>query len=499
MSKLRYVLAGSFVSCSLLLTGCLDEESKQSVVPKVEEVQSKPNILIMIADDQGMADIGALNKMDDVSTPNIDKLMSEGVYFPQAYATAPICNASRIGLLTGQYQQRSGTYWYNSPGLPPRESGITLAETLLDEGYATGYFGKYHYSKKSGPGKRDFPMSHGFERMYGASGGRMHYLIHNAEVEKAFTEKRKANADKGPSQSLAMGAFWDQDKAVDQEGFSTELIANEAISYIEDTAGEKPFFMVVGFNGVHNFTHQLPDEYLKEKGLNTVFDWDPEKESYREWYVRGRYPNSPQGRGYYLGQLEYLDTHVGRVVGALDAKGVRENTIIVYIGDNGGSTPLYANNTPLRGSKYTLHEGGIRVPLIVDIPEGYSAPDAYESVVSALDLYPTLLDYANIKAPEGLDGVSLKENLSTDKQSEKRTLFWDTGHEAALRRGNWKYRRTDTDKYAINEMVSVEVGEALYDLDADPSESNNLKDVHPEMFKTLKADFDAWRASVAQE
>lgn len=453
---------------------------------------SRPNVLLIVADDHGYADLGCSGLAEDVRTPNLDRLAEQGTRFLQAYATSPICNASRIGLMTGCYPARQGVFWYGGKGMH-REDLPTIAELLKKAGYASGYFGKFHYggARAHRITSRSFPLNHGFKTFYGFGGGRKHYLIHRAEAEATHLQIQKEQARPGPS--LQQGAMWRNRRQVDQIGFSTELFGEQAREFIEKNR-DRPFFVTLSFNAVHNFTHQLPEEYLKAHNLKGYYDWDAASEDYDEWYRRGRRPNNPEGRAHYLGQLHYLDVEVGNILNYLNLTGLRENTLVIYIGDNGGSTPIYASNAPLRGSKYTLYEGGLRVPLIVSWPNRVQAGRLSGNVVSAMDVAPTICAAAGVRIPSPIDGRNILPLLAgTDLSVQHETLFWDTGHETALRQGKWKLRTAESNEHAERQGVELELGEFLYDLDTDPGETVNLAIRHPDIMAQLKKTHAEWR------
>lgn len=450
-------------------------------------------MLLIVADDQGWADLRCAGLADDVDTPNLDRLAASGLRFTRAYATSPICNASRAGVITGCYQQRFGTFWYGGEGLP--EQGFpTLAELLAGAGYRTGYVGKFHYGKHSvhRPGERSFPLEHGYQSFYGFSGGRKHYLIHSQAAEDEFRATRKEHGKSG--QSLRKGPVWLDDEAVDQEGFSTELLTDRALAFLAGGSNE-PFFLTLAFNAVHNFTHQLPQEYLDKHGLAGYRDWDPATEDYYDWYRAGRRPNNPEGRAHYLGQLHYLDRAVGEVLDALEREGLARDTLVIYIGDNGGSTPIYADNGPLRGSKYTLYEGGLRVPLLLSWPGRIARGGLRENVVSGMDLLPTVCVAAGVPVPEHVDGMDLAPLFTAEAPGlGHEVLVWDTGHETAVRQGRWKLKTAKSNRHADYEMVEVELGTFLYDLEADPGESQDLATQHPQVVERLTRLHAEWRA-----
>lgn len=468
--------------------------------------QQRPNVLLIIGDDQGYADIGVTGLASDVNTPNLDALAKTGIRFTQAYVAAPICNVSRTSLITGSYPQRFSGYWYGGKGLGDAAFS-TLAEELQNQGYQTGYVGKYHYGSNLSTSSRNFPLRHGFDSLYGFSGGRKHYMVHNAEQAGKFKQRVKqasklAGKSVGSAKSLKMEPMWVNDEQVDQKGFSTELFGEQARKYLIDYSeqnkqandeNQQPFFLQLSFNAIHNFTHQLPKEYLAKHDLKARHDWQPEKETFTQWYENTMNPNNPQGRAYYLAQLSYLDSEVGKVLSTLKAQGLADNTLVVYISDNGGSTSIYADNGPLRGSKYTLYEGGIRVPMIMNWPKRYPQAKVLNNVVSAMDLYPTILQTAGIKVPAHIDGQDLSPLLNgAEPNLSHNILFWDTGHEVAVRQGKWKYRFAKGDQYAKRQLVELELGEFLYDLDKDPGEKHNLAKLNPKVVQHLKAKYQEW-------
>ena len=368
---------------------------------------------------------------------------------------------------------------------------------LKEQGYRTAYVGKVHYGDSS-LNSVDFPLNHGFDNYFGFMGGRKHYLSHNDESEQEFLDLQAAssrsteNPVKGSGslqkfESLKKGSFWNNKTKDKHEGFATEIFGAKAREFIASQE-EKPFYLQVAFNAVHNFTHQLPKEYLEKHQLTSVTDWDPATEDYLEWYRKGRYPNNRQGREYYLGHLHYLDREVGLIMDCLDERGLRENTLVIYISDNGGSTPIYASNGPLRGSKYTLYEGGIRIPMIVSFSEKYDGGLIENKLVSTLDIYPTICDLIGLPKQDYMDGVSLNESLST----KARSLYWHSGHETAMRQGKWKYKTASSNADAKLEMVELELGEFLYDLEADPGEKHNLIKSEAERAASLRNQFKAW-------
>ena len=454
----------------------------------------QPNILLIVADDQGYADMSCAGLASDVYTPNLDWLAARGIRFTQAYATSPICSPSRDGIETGCYQQRFGMYWYGGNGLHDPKFK-TIAEILKEHGYTNGYVGKYHYGGPlNDPQHRNFPLNHGFDYLYGLSSARKHYLNHKAELEIAFMEKKKKYNRTG--QSLQQGPIWINRQQKDQKGYSTELISEKACEFVRKNK-DKPFYLHLSFNAVHNFTHQLPEEYLKEHRLKGYYDWDPAKEEYYDWYKQSRYPNNPQGRAHYLGQLYHLDSEVGKVLSLIKELKIEDNTLVIYISDNGGSTPIYANNYPLRGSKYTLYEGGIRVPLIVSWPGKFEQGKVCNNVVSAMDILPTVCTVIGATIPSHVDGKSISKLLKgQDSGLLHETLVWDTELETAVRHGKWKLKTAKSKKHTDYEMVEMELGEFLYDLEEDPGEKDDVAKKHPQIVKKLKDLYSMWKKHI---
>lgn len=479
-SQKRYSLSiYSYLVIALFLTSCKSQ------------ISTDPNVLLIVVDDLGYADISCTGLAEDVFTPNIDKLAETGVRFTQAYASSSICSPARAGVLTGSYQQRWGTFWYGGPGIHDT-SYQTIAEILRQNEYATGYIGKVHYgSYDSDTTNRSFPLNHGFDYYFGHTSPRKHYMNHNQKYEDAFQKVKKENDKWG--QSLRQGSLWVNKEKLDTVAFSTELFGKEACKFIYKHKDEK-FFLQLSFNAVHNFTHQLPEDYLTQHNLMGYSDWDPSKEEYYDWYVKGRKPNNPEGRDHYLGQLHYLDREIGRVLNQLEKLGLSENTLVIFISDNGGSTPIYANNYPLRGSKYLLHEGGIRVPMIISYPGKFTGERILNNVVSGLDILPLICESAKIPIPANIDGLDIMPLLmETNTYIQHDTLVWDSRHEIAVRAGDWKLYIVYDDQNAKYEMVEVELGEHLYNLIDDPGEQNNLAKEFPEIVQSLKVYHKRWR------
>ena len=468
-----------------------------------DQQNDKPNVVFIVADDHGYADMSCLPfAAKDVQTPNLDRLAKRGITFTQGYSASPICSPARLSLMTGRYPQPQNGFWYGVKGLPNRneKDGLTIAELLKNEGYATGMVGKVHYGGGEGNLRnRSFPLNHGFDYFFGFSGspmGRKHYLIHSDNAEKKFQESIKHSPLKKPGKyTLRMESMLDGQKRIDIKGFSTELFGARAREFVRKNAA-KPFFLNLSFNAIHDFTNQLPKEYLKKHGIEPYPDWDPAKEPIRAWTKKFYNPNLPQGRSFYLGQLYYMDKEIGKLLDELKKLDILENTIIVYLSDNGGATNMYANNAPLNGGEVTVYEGGLRIPFIVAYPKKFRKEIIDDTVISSLDLFPTICRLTGISAeklPTILDGKDLTPLLSgTDTATSHKTLFWDMGFSYAVRDGNWKLKvttRTPSENYAIPN----EKGTFLYNLASDPGELENLAEGRPEVMKKLQLLHEKWR------
>ncbi len=474
----------------------------------------QPNVVLIVSDDHGYADRSSLRIDPAVHTPALDRLAADGVSCPQAYVTAPICSPSRAGLIGGQYQQRWGARWFDSSAFPDHLP--SLAEGFQGLGYATGYLGKVHYGRED-RGDRACPPHHGFaESLYGLAGkqvGRLNYLHHSrAAVERSGPEA---------SRMMAVQPLLDGDEECDLEGFLTDELGRRARDFVARHESE-PFFLMLAFNAVHNFCFQLPEAELVKRGLTAYDDWDPAVSAYVDWYDGAISPNLPDGRAYYLAQLELMDAQIGALLDELDRRGLADDTIVVYTTDNGGSTCNYGVNTPLRGTKYTLWEGGIRVPFLVRWPGGgVSGGRAYDGLTSTLDLYPTLLSAAGAPSDawthtDGLDqGPALAGTppgpLSAGSPTAGPTpagpttggheaLHWDCGFQWAVREGDWKLHVAQDGPHAAallrSEHTDIGVGTRLTHLADDLGEATNLADSHPDVVDRLRSRHETWRATV---
>jgi arylsulfatase A-like enzyme len=461
------------------------------VITSVVAQEKHPNVILIIADDHGYADMNHLGIHTNLKTPNLDKLAVEGVSFTQAYVTSPICNPSRTGLITGQWQTRNNNYFYGGPGIA--EGTKTIAQGFKANGYKTAYFGKLHYGTDDSPASYNYPSNHGFDECITAGyGGRVHYLYHNEQA----IEKHSKTAEPW----LKNGQKFEED------GFSTEQISQWSQQFIEDNK-EKPFFLQIAFNAVHNFNFQLPPEYLKEWNLPYYPDFEELGGTIKEsvWYDQSILPNLPNGRAYYIAQLYYLDREIGAIREKLKTLGLDENTIIVYTSDNGGSNCNGGDNTPLRSTKYSLYEGGIRVPMLMYWKNKLEENTINNEMVSTLDLMPTLLAASNAdrKNYENSDGVNLLPHLLKNKKIDRDEMIWDVGFAWAVRKGKWKLKvvtdQANANRISKKQHTNLGKGIELFDLEVDVSEQTNLVNEYPDIVEELTAIYKNWKVMVTKD
>jgi arylsulfatase A-like enzyme len=406
----------------------------------------KPNILFIMADDLGYADIGVYGQRY-VGTPNIDMLAKDGLKLTQGYANSCVCSPTRVALATGMYQQRF-TAGLDEPILlsAPDDVGLphdqpTIASILRDQGYFTALIGKWHIGEPPIHG----PLQHGYDYFFGFPKGAMDYFSHRSDL----TEVK-------PEDGLYLG-----DDTVKRNGYLTRLFADEAISVIRNAQPSKPFLISLHFNAPH-WPWEGPHDEEVSANLKSIFH-----------YEGGSLET-------YAAMIASMDANIGRVLGALAESGAAENTIVVFTSDNGGER--YSDTWPFVGVKGELLEGGIRVPLIVRWPARIASGSVSDQVMTSMDFAPTFLSAGggNPKKFE-FDGDDLLDVLTGEKKVRERTLFWrmKANDQAAVRSGNWKY-------------LKIAEKEHLFNVVDDPRERAEKKDVFPDKFNMLKQAYDDW-------
>lgn len=482
--RMKFILWNLAAVLMLSFAGCSSEKADE-----------RPNILLIITDDQGYADYGAYGGADDVSTPNLDRITDNGVRFTNGYATAPICNASRQGIITGSYQQRWGTYYYGGKIFP--ESKRTIPEILGSEGYRCVKIGKTHYANvldnnvqiEDARTYREFPLNHGYEEFLGFCAPRHDYF----KLKESDNWVQGADDDR----MSQFGPLWRNNEKEDFEGYTTDIFGDEAVAQI-NKSDDRPFFMELSFNAVHHPIYQAPEKYLKKFGIEEFPEWNPEEESFLDYHARTcwRAEEDPVGRLRYLANLACLDDNVGKVLDALEKSGKLENTLIFYVSDNGGSQNTYANNGILNGHKYILQEGGIRTLYTMSWAKKFKGEKVVDAMVSHMDILPTCLAAAQSAALDSIniDGKELFSVIENPAAKHHELLVWDTRNEQVVHKGDWKLHVVKKDNHFRS--IHLDAGTYLYNLATDPSEQNNLAKSNIEKLNELKKEYELWKQNL---
>lgn len=436
-------------------------------MPASMHTTRRPNVVLFLADDLGYRDIGCYGNTV-TRTPNIDSLAHEGVRFTAFYANAPECSPTRAALLTGRYQQRVGGLECaigsgnvgrydeamrlreaNDLGLPVEE--ISIARMLKDAGYATAICGKWHlgYEPKFSPNR------HGFDYAFYLVGGGVDYFHH---VEPPPSEMPTLHLNEEPIQ---------------REGYLTDLIAQESTDFIGRQRADQPFFLYVPFTAPHT-PFQGPDDRLPESLPKDSPLW--------------KQGNAP--KEVYRAMIESMDEAVGSVLRQLDEKGMADNTLVIFMSDNGGTAS--ADNGPWQGGKGRVLEGGIRVPCVAKWPGRLKPGVVSDQPCLTMDFSSSILRAAGTNPPADrpLDGEDILKLIEEGRTME-RTLFWrarrETKTEKAVRDGSLKY---------IYEDRQGQKAEYLYDLDQDPGETTNLSSSQPADVERMKSLLHNWEIKV---
>ena len=462
----------------------------------IAQSQSKPNIIIIYADDLGWNQLSCYGNTK-IKTPNIDALAAQGVRFTQAYATAPICSPSRMGLLTGRYQQRFGAEFLVPELYPPilndhlkqkiqqeqiaRKSmfddidtvaynkikkGIPLSEKLIpqfmkEQGYATGAIGKWH----AGEADSLQPWKRGFDYYYGTlTWGTIYASVKDPNIlTKAYyfhTMNSEDTARHGSIQIVRNGVV------VNEKEYITDRFTEEAVNFI-DKNKSKPFFLYLPFTAVHDPFQAKKSEFDK---ITTSTDTTER---------------------IYLAILKSLDDAVGKIMAKLKEEGLDKNTLVFFGSDNGGASYSgQMTNAPLRGGKQSDFEGGIRVPLIIKYPGHIKEGVVYDKPVSNLDIFATSVTAAKVTLPTDrvYDGVNILPYINGENTNAPHPiLFWRNGFSKAMRKGDWKLY--------INERANTTL---LYNIADDYEEQHDLSSINVTKLNELKADLATWESQMAK-
>ncbi len=422
-----------------------------SPVALLAATNDRPNIVVILTDDQGYADI-SLNPHHpkEVSTPSMDALAKAGVVFSQAYTSGNVCSPTRAGLMLGRYQQRVGVYSAGDGGRG-FDPTIPIFPSFLPEGYVSTVIGKWHLGLD-----RDYPalkwhaMNRGFDECYKFMGRGGHdYFDLRSDSEGKFAHPIYRNKQR-----------------INDKGYLTDRLTEEAVAFI-DRNKSRPFLLYLAYNAVHA-PPQAPAETI-------------------ESYSR-KFPGLARKRVILMAMLKHLDDGIGAVVEKLKQENLFKNTLLVFLTDNGGSRAMNANNAPLRGFKGSLFEGGIRTPFIVSWPAKFGGGRTISTPIISLDILPTVVAATGGKPDKAkaFDGKSLIPLLTGTTSTHHDTLYFSEGSrgEWAVRRGNWKL-------YAMNQRLQ------LFNLAEDPAEKVNLATKSPRQVEELKTAFDRWIAQMA--
>ncbi len=413
---------------------------------------AKPNIVFIMADDLGWRDVGYHG--GSIRTPNIDKLAAEGTRLEQFYVQ-PVCSPTRSSLITGRYPMRCGLQvgvvrpWAQY-GLPLEER--TLAAALKEAGYTTAICGKWHLGHVK---SAYLPTSRGFDHQYGHYNGALDY----------FTHVRDGGLD------------WHRnDQPAREEGYTTDLLADESVRLIEQHDRSRPLFLYVPFNAVHS-PFQAPESYVDK-------------------YAHIKVKN----KRIFAAMLACMDEAIGRIVSALERHGMKDNTLIVFCSDNGGVGGI-SDNGLLRGQKAQLYEGGMRVPAIAVWPGVLKAGAVVNEPLHIVDMYPTLLKLAGARLEQALplDGKDAWPTIAQSKPSpHKEILLNVTPYNGAIRCGNWKLIHNGRLGANYTDPKPSEDTFELFNLAEDPYEKNDLSGKNPQKLEELKRRLEFYAAQAVK-
>ena len=427
-----------------------------------EKINPKPNIILILTDDLGYADVG-FNGSKDIVTPNIDELANNGVVFSNGYVSYPVCGPSRAGLMTGRYQDSFG--FGKNPLFAPKDpkmglplSEQTMADMLKASNYRTFAVGKWHL----GAHESLRPLKRGFDEFFGFLTGGHRYFPNEWDLEDET--KVKSQFDAYRTKLLR------NNKRTEEKEYLTDALSRETVDFIDRNANV-PFFIYLAYNAPHG-PLQATKEYLKR--------YDHIKEINRKTYAA---------------MVSAVDDGVGDIISKLKAKGIYENTIIYFLSDNGGRLKGDSDNGQLRGKKGDLFEGGIRVPFVMQWPNEIEGGQVFDKPVISLDIFATLkaITSPNIKSKNELHGVNLIPFIKGNNKNHPHDyLFWRNNlmqNDPNLRVLGSAVRSGDY-KFINNKQI-----DALYNLTKEVSEKSNLKK-NNKIYDSLINEFQIWNTSL---
>ena len=385
----------------ILIFGCIS-----ILLSCSSKTDSKPNVIIILADDAGYSDFGFMGS-DEIKTPNLDQLALDGVTFNNAYVSASVCSPSRAGLLTGMYQQRFG-HECNldsdvNNSFDPNQ--ITIAEALKTEGYSTGLIGKWHLGDK----KQNHPLNNGFDYFWGFISGARNYFYDPNEVNR--------NSIRNVVENYSQTNF---------DGYLTDVLGEKAISFIDKNyQSNNPFFLFLSFNAPHTPMHAKKE-------------------------VLEKFKDNP--RKVYASMMWSMDEAIGNVIESLKENNQYDNTIIYFLSDNGAAMSNDASPFPFKGWKGNQYEGGIKTPMIMTWKNKIKSNTQFDGFISALDIFKTSLEVSNVNKDLMIkaDGKNIMNNLNNNIITNE-NLFWRKDKMATVRSGNYKLiRLNDTSTVLYN-------------------------------------------------
>ncbi len=445
----------------------------------------KPNVLLIVSDDQGYNDLGVLG--DHIITPSLDRLAREGVRLTNFYVAWPACTPSRGSFLTGRYPQRNGMYdmirneapdyghkysseeyavtWERIGGMDTRE--VHLPQLLGQAGYYCGIFGKWDL----GMHRRFLPLQRGWDEFYGFVNTGIDYYTHERYgVPSMYRDNAPTTEDQGT--------------------YCTDLFRREAVRFVKENR-RRPFFLYLPFNAPHGASSLDPAIRPAAQAPEQWRKMYPELHQQEEFVDGMRYgkpakmPNRALRKTHYLGSVTAMDAAIGEVLDLLDEFGLAENTIVVFFADNGGAVGVGADNGPLRGGKGTVFEGGVRVCCLVRYPKRIAAGTVNHEFLTSMELLPTLVNLTGAAPPEDvvLDGFDMLPVLAEGKPSARQDMFWKRRGIEAARVGQWKWVRNDGEV-------------SLFNLAEDVGEKNDLAVAMPEKAREMQTRFENWLAEM---
>lgn len=443
------------------------------------ESTSKPNVIIIMTDDQGIGDFGFTGN-PYIKTPVLDEMASQSLNLTNFYVS-PVCAPTRSSLMTGRYSERTGVYDTYNGGATMSDSEITIAEILKENGYETGIFGKWHL----GDNYPYRPIDQGFDEA----------VVHRAGGMGQPGDVLNFYA--GDS-SYFNPVLFKNGEPVQTKGYCSDVFTNEIISFIrknQEQKSGKPFFAYLSFNAPHT-PLQLPEEYYN---LYQDVEFDAAKFGVFDKAVGKMTPGEIEAAKRVYGMVTNIDDNIGRLIQSLKDKDIYNNTILVFLTDNGPQQNRY--KLGLRELKSSVYGGGVRVPCLIHYPEKYREKQELEAAVAHIDLLPSILDLCGIeKVGHEIDGLSFVSPENNDYSAfENRTLFYEWGRgylqkyrNFAALKGNFKLVG-HTDRHS--EIDDFE----LFDVQTDPQETNNILKENLEIANALKRGMDAWYNEIISE